>query len=56
MECRNSCGVQMIPSDEEEELVCPTCGLVYCLACQGWMDDAYTGEEPPEPVEPDCGV
>ena len=55
MECPD-CKVEMAPTAEEDELECPTCGLVYCLACHGWMDDAYTGEEPPDLIEPDCGV
>jgi hypothetical protein len=41
----------MVPSHEEDELECPVCGLVYCLVCRGWMDDAYTGAGPPEPID-----
>ena len=57
MECPD-CNVEMAPTAEEDELECPMCGGVYCLACQDWTDpNRYTSEPvEPEPVEPDCGV
>ena len=50
MECRNNCGAEMVTGDEEDDVECPVCWLVYCLVCRGWMDDAYTGAWPPEPI------
>ena len=55
MECKD-CNVEMEFTAEEGEVECPLCGQVYCSICDAWMDNRYTGEDPPEPIEPDCGV